>query len=126
MVADNGTLQVRVARGMDGERLSEDHAYSTTIVGQVVETRQSLLTNNAQYDTRYVPGESIIMFGLRAILCAPMLVQNRLIGVVYVDTSMRSGNFSEADLKLLDAVAGQAGVAIENARLIRSPLKKGA
>lgn len=125
MVAENDALQVRVARGIDGEQLSDEHAYSTTIVGQVVETRESLLTNNAQYDTRYVPGESIIMFGLRAILCAPMMVQNRLIGVVYVDTAMRSGNFSEADLKLLDAVAGQAGVAIENARLYKVAVEKG-
>ncbi|HLU09929.1 MAG TPA: GAF domain-containing SpoIIE family protein phosphatase [Oceanobacillus sp.] len=125
MVADGDTLQVKVARGMDGEQLTSDHAYSTTIVRQVVETRQSLLTNNAQSDTRYVPGQSIILAGLRAILCAPMLVQDRLIGVVYVDTAMRSGNFTDADLQLLNAVAGQAGVAIENARLYKVAVEKG-
>lgn len=125
MVADGDGLQVKVARGMDGEQLSDEHAYSTTIVRQVVETREPLLTNNAQSDTRYVPGQSIILAGLRAILCAPMLVQNRLIGVVYVDTSMRSGNFTEADLHLLNAVAGQSGVAIENARLYKVAVEKG-
>ena len=71
MVADGDALQVKVARGMDREQLTDDHAYSTTIVRQVVETRQPLLTNNAQSDTRYVPGKSIILAGLRAILCAP-------------------------------------------------------
>ncbi len=118
-------LQVLVARGMDGETLAEANAYSTTIVNQVVSTRQPLLTNNAQYDDRYKPGASIIMRGLRAILCAPMLVKGRLIGVVYVDTSLRSGNFTDSDLRLLSAVAGQAGIAIENARLYRVAVEKG-
>lgn len=118
-------LQVLVARGLDGETLEEADAYSTTIVNQVVLTRQPLLTNNAQYDDRYKPGASIIMRGLRAILCAPMLVKGRLVGVVYVDTSLRSGNFTDSDLRLLSAVAGQAGIAIENARLYRVAVEKG-
>jgi sigma-B regulation protein RsbU (phosphoserine phosphatase) len=65
------------------------------------------------------------MRGLRAILCAPMLVKNRLVGVVYVDTSMRTGMFSDADRDLLMAVAGQAGTAIENARLYGVAVEKG-
>jgi serine phosphatase RsbU (regulator of sigma subunit) len=119
-----GELQSRVARGVKGD-LKEGEGYSTTIVNQVVETRQSLLTNNAQGDDRYTPGQSIIIRGLRAVLCAPMLVHERLIGVVYVDTTLRSGSFSEADRGLLSAVAGQAGIAIENARLYRVAVEKG-
>ena len=65
------------------------------------------------------------MKGLRAILCAPMLVKDRLVGVVYVDTSIRTGSFKESDLFLLSAVAGQAAVAIENARLYRVAVEKG-
>ncbi|MBZ0295792.1 MAG: SpoIIE family protein phosphatase [Anaerolineae bacterium] len=127
MIADSttGQLQIRVARNVSGETLANEDAYSTTVVNQVVETRTSLLTNNAMFDNRYVPGQSIIMRGLRAILCAPMLVKDRLVGVVYVDTSMRSGNFSEADRNLLSAVAGQAGIAIENARLYAVAVEKG-
>lgn len=127
MIAEggHGQLRVLVARGLDGEKLEEENAYSTTIVNQVVATRQPLLTNNAQYDERYKPGASIIMRGLRAILSAPMMVKDQLIGVVYVDTSLRSGNFTESDLRLLSAVAGQAGVAIENARLYRVAVEKG-
>ncbi len=127
MIADDltGELVVRVARGISGETLEDDDAYSTTIVNTVVETRQALLTNNAMYDDRYQPGQSIIMRGLRAILCAPMLVKDRLVGVVYVDTSMRTGMFSDADRDLLMAVAGQAGIAIENARLYGVAVEKG-
>jgi sigma-B regulation protein RsbU (phosphoserine phosphatase) len=127
MIADDDTneMHVRIARGVSGQTLETEAPYSTTIVTQVVETRQPLLTNNAMFDNRYSPGQSIIMRGLRAILCAPMMVKDRLVGVVYVDTSMRSGTFTEADRDLLSAVAGQAGVAIENARLYQVAVEKG-
>ena len=125
MIADEtGELRTLVIKGVDGATLDAE-GYSTTIVRQVVASRKSLLTNNAQLDTRYTPGESIIMHKLRAILCAPMLVKGRLIGIVYVDTSMRSGSFSEADRDLLSAVAGQAGIALENARLYTVAVEKG-
>jgi phosphoserine phosphatase RsbU/P len=126
MIADEaGQLQVRVARNIDGGKLADEASYSTTIVNQVVSTREPLLTNNAQYDDRYKAGQSIIMRGLRAILCAPMLAKGRVIGVVYVDSSLKHGMFSESDLQLLKLVAGQAGVAIENARLYQVAVEKG-
>ncbi|MBL8156817.1 MAG: SpoIIE family protein phosphatase, partial [Anaerolineae bacterium] len=123
--AETGQLRLLGARGISGEKLEQEEAYSTTIVNQVVASRQPLLTNNAMFDTRIVPGQSIIMRGLRAILCAPMMVQDRLVGVVYVDTSMRTGNFTEADRDLLSAIANQAGITLENARLYGVAVEKG-
>ncbi len=121
---ETGHLRVIVARGLDDNTLVEE-GYSTTIVNQVIETREPLLTNNAQFDSRFQPGQSIIMRGLRAILCAPMIVQDRLLGAVYVDTAMRSGSFTNSDLGLLNAVCGFAGTSIENARLYRVAVEKG-
>lgn len=118
------TSSVIAARGVDGGSLTED-GYSTTIVNEVMRTRQSLLTNNAQFDSRYQPGQSIIIRGLRAILCAPLMVKERIIGALYVDTSMRAGTFTDADRDLLSAVAGQAAIALENARLYSVAVEKG-
>lgn len=117
-------LRVLVARGIDGETI-ESEGYSTTIANEVVRTRSVLLTNNAQYDERFNAGQSIIMRGLRAILAAPMLVQERLIGVVYVDTAMKMGAFSSVDSSLVSAVSGMAAQAIENARLYAVAREKG-
>lgn len=122
---DTGTLTLLGARGIAGEQLAQQEAYSTTIVNQVVSTRQPLLTNNAMFDDRITPGQSIIMRGLRAILCAPMMAQDRLVGVVYVDTSMRTGAFTEADRDLLSAIANQAGITLENSRLYTVAVEKG-
>lgn len=118
------TLKVLVARGIDGATIDAE-GFSTTIVSKVVESRETLLTNNAEFDNRFSAGQSIIMRGLRAILCAPMLVGERLIGVVYVDTSMKAGVFRPDDLALLNAVSGLAARAIENARLYLVAIEKG-
>jgi sigma-B regulation protein RsbU (phosphoserine phosphatase) len=118
------SLQVLVARGIDGATIDAE-GYSTTIVGKVVETRETLLTNNAEYDSRFSAGQSIIIRGLRAILCTPMLVGERLVGVVYVDTSMKAGVFRPDDMGLLNAVSGLAARALENARLYAVAREKG-
>jgi sigma-B regulation protein RsbU (phosphoserine phosphatase) len=124
MADEDGELRTLVVKGVDVDTLNQE-GYSTTIVREVVNTRKVLLTNNAQFDSRFQAGQSIIMRGLRAILCAPMMVKNRLLGILYVDTSMKSGNFTQPDLDLLSAVAGQAGIALENARLYTVAVEKG-
>ncbi|MBC6956260.1 MAG: GAF domain-containing protein [Chloroflexi bacterium] len=116
-----GEPSVLVARGPT----NDTEGYSTTIVNQVIKTRQPMLTNNAQFDDRYQPGQSIIIRGLRAILCAPLLIKDRLIGVIYVDTSMRTGNFTPGDRDLLGAVAAHAAIALENARLYSLAVEQG-
>jgi len=118
------TLQVLVARGIDGAEIAAE-GYSTTIAGKVLETRETILTNNAEYDPRFSAGQSIIMRGLRAILCTPMMVKDRLVGIVYVDTSMKAGVFRPDDVALLKAVSGMAAQAIENARLFQVAIEKG-
>ncbi|MDW8171621.1 MAG: SpoIIE family protein phosphatase [Anaerolineae bacterium] len=120
----NHTLQVLVARGIDGAEIAAE-GYSTTIASRVLETRETILTNNAEYDPRFSAGQSIIMRGLRAILCTPMMVKDRLIGIVYVDTSMKAGVFRSDDVALLKAVSGIAAQAIENARLFQVAIEKG-
>jgi sigma-B regulation protein RsbU (phosphoserine phosphatase) len=117
---ETGRLKVHVARGLNQADLgTPDFQYSTTIVNEVVASRQPLLTSNAEHDPRFNSGQSIIALCLRSILCVPILVKTRLIGVVYVDNSLRAGVFRESDLALLTTFAGIAGIAIENARLHR-------
>jgi sigma-B regulation protein RsbU (phosphoserine phosphatase) len=119
-------LTFKVARGINRSDLeSPAFQVSTTILRQVEQTRQALLTDNAQFDPRFKRGESIMILGLRSILCVPILVKSRLIGLVYVDNRLQAGLFREDHLALLTAFAAQAGVAIENARLYGVAVEKG-
>lgn len=59
-------------------------------------------------------------FVTRSLLCVPIRVKDRIIGVMQL-LNKRSGTpFTDQDMKLLTTLASQAGIAIENARLYRS------
>jgi serine phosphatase RsbU (regulator of sigma subunit) len=122
----NDELEFKVARGLDRQDLeSPEFQISTSILRKVKRTRQPLLTDNAQHDDRFTRGESIMILGLRSILCVPMIVKERLIGLVYVDNRLYIGLFNEGHRDLLAAFGSQAGVAIENARLYQVAVEKG-
>jgi sigma-B regulation protein RsbU (phosphoserine phosphatase) len=65
------------------------------------------------------------MLGLRSILCAPLRVQDKIIGAVYVDNRLQAGIFTREDLDLLSAIASSAAIAVENARLYQVAVEKG-
>jgi diguanylate cyclase (GGDEF)-like protein len=55
--------------------------------------------------------------GLRMVICVPLQVQDRLVGVLYVDSHQGTREVGEADLIFFQALAREIGVALENARL---------
>jgi PAS domain S-box-containing protein len=118
----SGELEFRVARGMEQSTLDESQGMiiSKTIVNQVADTGEPELTDNASMDERYQSQESIVNFQLRSILAVPLKVRDEVIGVVYCDNRFMSGLFKNTELEVLTAFAGQAAVAIENARLFES------
>lgn len=117
----SGELVVQIARGIDHVDLDhEAFAVSKTIVHQVVETGQPVLTTNAQQDSRFNFQMSVAAYQLRSILCVPLKIKNELIGVIYADNRAHVGIFHESDLNLFSAFADQAAVAIDNARLFEN------
>jgi signal transduction histidine kinase len=118
MMDDDGNLHPRVARNIDQETLESGAFHvSRTVTQQVVETGQAVLTTNAQEDPRFAGQASVVANALRSIMATPLRVRGQVTGVVYVDNRARTGLFKPEDLSALDAFAGQAAVAIDNARL---------
>ena len=113
-----GELSVRIARGLDHVNLDEEaFKVSRTVVRQVAESGQPVLTTNAQADPRFDAQSSVAVYQLRSILCTPLKLKSDLIGVLYVDNRAHAGIFGESDVGLLSAFADQAAVAIDGARL---------
>ena len=114
----NGELRERIARRIDHSNLDKESIkVSHTIVEKVASTGEAILTTNAQEDPRFENQMSVAAYQLRSILCAPLKIKDRLIGVIYVDNRARSGIFQERELGLITAFADQAAVAIDNAQL---------
>ncbi|HLF75764.1 MAG TPA: HD domain-containing phosphohydrolase [Anaerolineales bacterium] len=114
----DGNLQFEVARGIANVNLGADEfKLSMTIARRVVETGEVIITTNAQEDPRFENQLSVAAYKLRSILCVPLKIKNKLIGVIYVDNKVHTGMFGEGDRELISAFADQAAVAIDNARL---------
>jgi PAS domain S-box-containing protein len=115
---DSGEMDVRVSRNVDQAVLAQsDFAVSRTIVQQVAQEGKPVATTNAQADPRFAAQESVVAYSLRSILCVPLMVRDRVTGVIYADNRIRTGLFGDKERDLLAAFANQAALAIENARL---------
>lgn len=108
--------ELMVARGISLEAVrGEDFRYSRTIVDRVLARGEAVLSHDARRDDRFADSESLKFLGTRSILCAPMGTVGRILGAVYVDSSLSAGLFDESDLELLKIIANQAAAAIERA-----------
>jgi adenylate cyclase len=90
---------------------------SRSTVNRVVQTREPLVTDDAQVDDALKGQESIMAYGIRSIMCAPLVVRDHCIGAVYVDSRINANLFGPKHRDMLLAFCHQAAIAIDNARL---------
>ena len=115
---ERGEPHAEIARGIDHVDLNEEaFAFSRTIVHRVMSSGEPVLTTNAQEDPRFGMQASIVSLQFRSILCVPMKLKDKIIGVMFVDNRAHIGLFKDSDLELLSAFADQAAMAINNAQL---------
>jgi class 3 adenylate cyclase/putative methionine-R-sulfoxide reductase with GAF domain len=119
MIADDGgELRLTTTFGIDRATVEgEDMRPSQSIVRRVFESGDPIVTTDAQQDPRFNVNISVRALRLRSIICVPLAIRARTIGVVYLDSRVAAGLFSRRDPDLLTAFANQAALAIENARL---------
>jgi sigma-B regulation protein RsbU (phosphoserine phosphatase) len=122
----DGSLVFCAARGLDRQTIeAPEFQVSRGLVERVASEGQPRLTRDAQSDKWLGPRTSVMNLNLRSILCAPLKLKDRVLGVIYVDNRLRAGIFTQDDLELLSAIAASATVAIENARLYQVAVDKG-
>jgi serine phosphatase RsbU (regulator of sigma subunit)/tetratricopeptide (TPR) repeat protein len=98
-------------------------AISQSVVRRVVETRAPLVLTGTD-DGEALASESILTYGLRSILAAPVMLRDRLLGVVYLDSRLAKGIFTPDDVGLLLGVSNHIAIALETARVARSEAER--
>ncbi len=103
-----------------------DLPISHRIVEAAFESREGLLLRDAQGDIRFGDAQSVLLAGIHAVLCVPLLVGagDRPMGVLLADSVRAEGSFTEEDLELLVTVASQAALALDHARLHAAALER--
>ena len=115
LLDDNGEMLMAVsAYGYTSEAMQQTIKIGQGVMGRVAESGQPVLIEDVRNYPDYVPG----IPGALSELAVPLFCRDRLIGVFNVE-SPRAGAFKQADVALLMTMAGQAAIAIENARLYK-------
>jgi sigma-B regulation protein RsbU (phosphoserine phosphatase) len=110
MTLEGDQLKVRVARG-------EGFKISSTVRDRVIQSKESLLVRDAQLDQTFKEHVSIVEHQVRSMMAVPLQTNDRVIGLIYVDSPHLVREFTREDLNLLTVMANVAAIRIEHARL---------
>ncbi len=118
-IEDTGELEFRVVRGPASEGLLGTRlTIGTGLAGTAAQTGKPVLVNRVQDDKRWFDQvDASSDFRSESILTVPLLRKNAVLGVVQLINKQNGVPFDEEDQQMLTAFAGQAVVALENARL---------
>ena len=88
------------------------------IAGWVAQHGKPLVVNSPKKDTRFFKGvDERTEFKTRNIICVPVRVKEKIVGVLEAVNKQGGGRFNKEDLSLLTSLADQVAVALDNSRL---------
>jgi phosphoserine phosphatase RsbU/P len=111
MTLEDGELRVRASKGA-GFRIS------SRVRDLVLNERRSLLVRDALRHEALAASESIVAQQIRSVLAVPLQAENRVSGLIYLDSPGFIQEFTTEDLNLLTVMGNMAAIRIEHARLI--------
>ncbi len=88
-----------------------------SVLHYVVRTRESVILDDALAQNPFSADEYICRKRARSVLCLPLVKQAKLIGVLYLENNLASHVFTPARISVLELLASQAAISLENARL---------
>src|SRR5712675_1940047 len=88
-----------------------------SVLHYVIRTRESVILDDALAQNPFSADEYICQKPTRSVLCLPLVKQAKLIGVLYLENKLASHVFTPARISLLELLASQAAISLENARL---------
>jgi len=94
-------------------------ALPESIVHHVLRTRDSVFLDDALAENPFSADPYIRQKRARSVLCLPLLKQAKLVGVLYLENSLTPRVFNSGRISLLDVLASQAAISLENTRLYR-------
>ena len=97
---------------------------SRTVLDEVVKEKKALAFMDVAMDEKLSRAKSIVMQGIRSILCAPLTIGSSVVGVLYVDYLFTQRTISEQDVRLVAQIARFAAIKLETTRLREDAIQK--
>jgi sigma-B regulation protein RsbU (phosphoserine phosphatase) len=112
-------LQVKAHRSREvGSAAGEKIEVSRTLMGKVLSSGKAVLTSDAEADPDFSAVRSIHRLRIKAAICVPLVVEGKVIGLLYGDNREKPGTLTRDHLSILSALASVAAVAVEKFRLL--------
>lgn len=91
-----------------------------SLIDYVTRTDETVLISDAQTHEWLSRDPYVLSEGCRSMLATPLLLQGKLVGIALLENDLGPEVFSKSDATLIQTIAGQAAVSLENARLFDS------
>lgn len=122
---ESGRLMLTAGSGEAGPKLVEqgwgiDVDHPRSVVARAARQREGIIVNDVQDKSGYLPNP--LLPNTRSELAVPMIVGNRLLGVLDVQAE-KADYFTEDDVRIQTALANQVGIALQNAMLYQEQLE---
>jgi PAS domain S-box-containing protein len=127
ILEDSGKWTIEAACELnEGEQICETQVLQSipianrlpeSIIQYVIRTHESVILNDATREGNFIHESYLQHNQTHSLLCLPLLNQNKLVGVLYLENQLVSGAFTRERSQVLNLLSTQAAIAIENAKL---------
>ncbi|MCH7946618.1 MAG: GAF domain-containing protein [candidate division Zixibacteria bacterium] len=123
LLDEKGELQTRCAFNLCKEEMNQDDfQISNSIAYEVARTGKSKYISDALSDKKYAQQKSIIEMHLHSIMCVPVIIKEKVIGIIYLDNSIETRMFLKSDLYIFELYGQMVSNALHNAEIYESLL----
>ena len=119
----SGQWSIAVAGSLPEENISIlptfslDKCLPLSVMNYVKRTKQTIVKHNVANSTKFSNDPYIQAHQTKSILCAPLLYQGNLTGIIYLENNLSTGAFTDDRLEVIKLLSGQAAISLENAQL---------
>ncbi len=99
---------------------TEKNDIALVIINYVLRVNKMIVLDDASDQINFKSDEHVRRNKLKSVLCLPLIFQNKLSGILYLENNLAPGTFTSERVEVLKILTGQIVISIENARLYRS------
>lgn len=106
--------EVAVLQTLPLEQVSQ---VAQTIIHYVIHTQEVVVVNDATTESHFINDAYVVAKQPKSILCAPLIYQNQLTAILYLENNVTQGAFTADKVSILNVLSSQMAISIQNAKL---------
>ena len=117
LVEASGAVDANSINLLQSIPLENSQSVSKSVINYVARTQKYVVLDDANHEGNFTNDPYIKAHQLKSIVCVPLVKQNKLVSIVYLENNLVAGAFTPDRLALLKVLSSQAAISIENAQL---------